>query len=363
MALMESIRKRFSHRLESHQIDEDYTTPSRSSSSVRDSTQPNNISNTINPNANNVDRSTNSFVYNVVDPYDPSEMVPSYETSQLLYEQQQTAPDRNGSIPNSSNISRTISRTNSFATITPLTQNQGPNANQSSNNGSHKNNTKNSLKMLGLKFLNARQHFMLACCRDISLIPCLIGLIQSWNRVFLNSGSMHNFVDDNLSLVAQETGNETLYLSMTSARLSEHFLTGVWCIVAGYLSFSVLDGLMIRWIVTYLTLAAIVRMLSMSTIMITIEQYLLSTFTADGYKYGLHIWILISCCLTLLYIGQNFVTLNLDLKGNTRARFFDFYNIAVFAVVPVGLASFITMIGLLRSLLILRLDIDQNGLP
>lgn len=359
---MESIRKRFSHRLESHQIDEDYTTPSRSSSSGRNSIQATNVSNANNLNADNVERPT-TFVYNVVDPYDPTEMVPSYETSQLLYEQQQRAPERNCSIPNSSNISRNISRSNSYATITPLAQNQGSNGNQAGTNGSHKNNTKNSLKMLGLKFLNARQHFMLACCRDISLIPCLIGLIQSWNRAFLSSGSMNGFIDDNLSLVAQETGNDTLFFSMTSARLSEHFLTGIWCIVAGYLSFYVLDGLMIRWIVTYLTLAAIVRMLSMSTIMITIEQYLLSTFTADGYKYGLHIWILISCCLTLLYIVQNFVTLNLDLKGNSRARFFDFYNIAVFAVVPVGLASFITMIGLLRSLLILRLDIDQSGLP
>ena len=152
----------------------------------------------------------------------------------------------------------------------------------------------------------------------------------------------------------------------------------------------------------------------MSTIMITCELYLVSTFSADGYKYGLHIWILISCILTFTYIVQNFVTLNLQLEhhntikqhqtqeplrggenevntdGNTlthrngvssnghistagrsnvknytqmRAkkprRFFDFYNIVVFAVVPVGLASFVTMIGILRSLLILRIDVDQ----
>lgn len=253
-----------------------------------------------------------------------------------------------------------------------------------------------SIKRLGLKFLNARQHFLLACCRDISLIPPLIGLYQSWKRIY------------------QDGDANGVPYKITTARGMEHFLTGVWCIVAAYLSYSILDSLLVRWIITYSTSAAIVRVLSMSTIMITCELYLVSTFSADGYKYDLHIWILISCILTFTYIVQNFVTLNLQLEhhntikqhqtqeplrggenevntdGNTlthrngvssnghistagrsnvknytqmRAkkprRFFDFYNIVVFAVVPVGLASFVTMIGLLRSLLILRIDVDQ----
>lgn len=198
-----------------------------------------------------------------------------------------------------------------------------------------------TLKSLGLKFLNARQHFLLAACRDVSLIPCLVGLFQSWWVLVLGTPQ------------AGSTG-------MTAARMSEHFLTGIWCIVAGYLLYSVLDGLMVRWIVTYSTSAAIVRMLSMLTILMAIEQYLVAAFSAKGYKYGLHTWILISCALTFLYIVQNFVTSNIDLKGKRRARFFDFYNIVVFAVVPVGMASFITMVGLLRALLILRLDIDQH---
>ncbi|KAF3984936.1 hypothetical protein FT663_04735 [Candidozyma haemuli var. vulneris] len=202
---------------------------------------------------------------------------------------------------------------------------------------------KRSLKNLGLKFLNARQHFLLAVCRDVSLIPCIMGLCESWWIVFIRS---EKFSSDSAGI--------------TTARGSEHFLEGIWCIVAGYLSYSVLDGLMVRWIVTYSTTGAIVRMLSMSTILVAIEQYLVSAFSAEGYQYGLHTWILISCALTLLYIVQNFVTSNIDLKGKRRARFFDFYNIVVFAVVPVGLASFITMIGLLRSLLILRLDIEEQ---
>lgn len=200
--------------------------------------------------------------------------------------------------------------------------------------------TSRLFKTVGLKFLSARQHFLLATCRDMSLIPCVVGLCRSW-WVLFDSG-------------APETANPVI----TTARLSEHFLTGLWCIVAGYLLFSVLDGLMVRWIVGYLITGAIVRMAAMSAILVAIEEYLVAAFSAEGFNYALHTWILISCALTVMFIVQNFITSNIDLKGKYRPRFFDFYKIAVFAVVPVGMASFITMIGLLRSLLILRLDID-----
>lgn len=356
MVLFESVRRRFSHRLESHQIEEDYS-PRQSRSHHRSTP-------TL---TENIRYESGGYSTPLVD-FDPSEDVPSYEASQLMYERLSSSihancephysndhsynPSLNNdpivtSISNSTNISRQSSVI--AGSNTDLSNNSnGINANGNSagsNSGTTRGGGPNrSIKHIGLKFLNARQHFALAFCRDLSLIPCLLGLFQSWKRVFYDEDIINS-------------------PSITSAKLPEHFLTGVWCMVAGYLSFSVLDGLMIRWIVTYLTSAAILRMLSMSTIIVTIEQYLLSTLTADGYKYVLHIWILISCCLTFVYIVQNFVTLNLDLKGKRRARFFDFYNIVVFAVVPVGLASFITMIGLLRSLLIVRIDVENSCLP
>lgn len=200
------------------------------------------------------------------------------------------------------------------------------------------------VKTVGLKFLSARQHFLLATCRDLSLIPCAVGLCRSWLLFFKSDGT------------------EALSAGITSAHVSEHFLTGIWCIVAGYLLFSVLDGLMVRWIVGYSITGAIVRMAAMSAILVAIEEYLLAALSAEGYNYALHTWILISCALTVLFIAQNFITSNIDLKGKYRPRFFDFYKIVVFAVVPVGMASFITMIGLLRSLSILRLDIDVQRL-
>ncbi|RLP67301.1 hypothetical protein L150_06103 [Candida albicans Ca529L] len=237
--------------------------------------------------------------------------------------------------------------------------NDNRNGNNSSN-GNASNSTlrggnikRSSIKQLGLKFLNARQHFLLASCRDVSLIPPLIGLIRSWRMIYSNDANNYN----------QALNGD----GVTLIRGSEHFLTGLWCIVAGYLSYSILDSLLVRWIMTYSTSAAIVRVLSMSTIIITIELYLINTTSAIT-DYGLHIWIFISCVLTFTYIVQNFVTSNLELinyyKRTTihkRARFFDFYNIVVFAVVPVGLASFVTMVGLLRSLLLLRIEIDSNN--
>lgn len=339
MAFMSSLRNRFESDLHSHQIDEDYTTPSRRSlqNNRRDITElPEIVAGDYDPQGNGGLGTPGSVAHShsLAEVFDPNEAVPSYETSQLLHERRLDLETPN-----------TPTRSNSIDDITSLAPPPPP------------QKPKLSLKQLGLKFLNARQHFALAFSRDVSLVPPMIGLFQLWKRVFFDN---HQVKIDTVNSIANNS--QHLQVSITSARLSEHFLTGVWCVVAGYLSFSVLDGLIIRWIVIYLTPAAIVRVLSMSAIMITAEQYLVSTFSADGYKYGLHIWILISCCLTITYGVQNFVTSNLDLKkgGRKRARFFDFYNIAVFAVVPVGLASFITMIGLLRSLLILRIDIDQS---
>lgn len=331
-----------------------------------------------------------------INQYDPYEEVPSYEASQRMHNQSANSNSNNHN-SSSSNIAHNNNNyiTEDVSHIAPTTHIYTPipslpipitssttgisygnsydalinnnnnnsstsNSNNDNRNGIASNFTlrggnikRSSIKQLGLKFLNARQHFLLASCRDVSLIPPLIGLIRSWRMIYSNDANNYN----------QALNGD----GVTLIRGSEHFLTGLWCIVAGYLSYSILDSLLVRWIMTYLTSAAIVRVLSMLTIIITIELYLINTTSAIT-DYGLHIWIFISCVLTFTYIVQNFVTSNLELinyyKRTTihkRARFFDFYNIVVFAVVPVGLASFVTMVGLLRSLLLLRIEIDSNN--
>ncbi|RCK66306.1 N-glycosylation protein EOS1 [Candida viswanathii] len=363
------LRSRFSNTLESHQIDEDYSesntaaTASATSLSNSNSGQltqqppsPVMVPPTLQQPTNPLDPSTaatNPTTTTNELPFDPYEVVPSYEASQRMHNQ--------GILTPIDDLTRPTQIYTPIPSL-PMPQSMAPQAVPMTESTSSTESTLNnliisssstrvnmmkrtSIKQLGLKFLNARQHFLLAFCRDVSLIPPVIGLVQSWRLSYYNDHALD--VLDN------------------SPRGCEYFLTGLWCIVSAYLSYSILDSLLVRWIVTYLTSAAIVRVLSMLTIIITIELFLVGAFSSDsGQKYGLHIWLLISCFLTFVYIVQNFVTSNLEItsrKGiRKKARFFDFYNIVVFAVVPVGLASFVTMIGLLRSLLLLRMDIDQK---
>lgn len=303
-----------------------------------------------------------------------------------------------------------------------------------------------SIKTLSLSHLTAKQHLLMALCRDVSLLPPITytfsSLRKAWRILFQNNVKLlhepqslkdamsfllqnyakHNAtVSNNLQAGSNLESSNLLLNTLTTARASEYMLCSLWCIVSLYLTYSILDSLMVRWIVKYSTLAAILRMFSMSLIIITLELLLLSSLSPKG-DYHLHTWILLSCLLTSAYIWQNYLTSNLNyvspndyeedcidcddddfnnrhkssdsitsisLTGShslgsppgsscttgararksrrrirksfqfTKKRTIDFYNITVFCVVPVGFASFITMIGLLRNLVIQRLDVEQ----
>lgn len=339
MGLRDSFRRRFDVPLESHQVEEDYSTAVRISNESHLPRSQSALTLSAMP---GVDRRVSLSV----PPLYPLEEVPSYEDSQL---QHSSGVQRAPAMP----VARHSYVAPPAMTLEPLLSlllqnlvaNVPPSPRRISQTEQHiQTERAQRIKQLGLKFLNARQHTALALCRDISLSTPLWGLFQLWKQVFFgHEGSLEAILNTSLTL----------------ARVLEHFLTGVWCIVSAFLTYAVIDGLLVRWIVTYSTSAAIVRVLLMLIMLIALELYLVSTFLAQGYTYGLHIWILISCALTLLYTVQNFITSNIDVKGKKRRRFFDFYKIVVFAVVPVGMALFITMIVLLRSLLILRIDIED----
>ncbi|KAG5361153.1 N-glycosylation protein [Yarrowia sp. C11] len=220
-------------------------------------------------------------------------------------------------------------------TPSPVVSRTSSSTNLASHNSHHP-----PLKILGLKFVNARLHFLLAVSRGLSVLPPFLGLY----RCLLDAWK-HRMGDEDSAI--------------SSTRSSESIMAGIWCIVAGYLAYAVLDGLMIRWIVTYSTPAAIVRMLSAATLNIVMVHAVHSLISSEQ-AYQLHIWILISCVLTLAYIIQNFVTSNLALEK--KARSVDLIQIAVFAVVPVGMASFLTMLGLIRCLTIVQWDIEAAGI-
>ncbi|KAG0662579.1 hypothetical protein C6P45_001089 [Maudiozyma exigua] len=328
-----------------------------------------------------------------------------------------------------------------------------------------------SIKTLSLNNLTAKQHMLMALCRDVSLLPPLYysftsmkkcfhiimmdspivklyepqsfreTLTRFWQTYMLNNNlttvveiiestttSSHNVATPTSETILNTVTPGSLVIeSLITARASEYIFCALWCLVALYLSYAILDSLMVRWIVKYSTVAAILRMFSMSLIFVSFELLLLNSLSPEN-NYFLHTWILISCILTCGYIWQSYLTSDLNyirrtddlitinkklsssdtpddtilvsnsindsdsqndldsdssdsnsnsiivgpkkkksskdkltsssFKFNTK-RTIDLYNITVFCVVPVGLASFITMVGLLRNLFIQRLDIEQ----
>lgn len=312
--------------------------------------------------------------------------------------------------------------------------------------------TYTSIKTLSLNHLTANQHLLMAICRDVSLLPPLFYLFTSlkkfwhisiqssikiyepqslketltlfWQNYMVNNRTNASASAATLTtktpIVAMEATDDNrdfaLLTALITARASEYLLCALWCIVSSYLSYAILDSLMVRWIVKYSTVAAILRMFSMSLILVTFELLLTSSLSPE-YDYFLHTWILISCVLTIAYIWQSYLTSDLNYvrrsreRSNTASsiedddqtsilhdcsdadddgdncdnsnisisnlnlthsrkkfikslnfttkRTINLYNITVFCVVPVGMASFITMIILLRNLFIQRLDVEQ----
>lgn len=248
---------------------------------------------------------------------------------------------------------------------------------------------KSRLKQYGLNRLSIKQHIIVTICRDIPIYFILkdfVVILSQWYRLIKNP-----------------------YSGVTTVRATEFFLASLWCLVSGLLSYTVLDGFMVRWMVIYEIQAAMVRILSMSLIIVMIFETVNYTFNNVDNEFCLAVWILSSCILTGIFIVQCFASNKLiiekreitsiellrarsgtnssselpDAEGGRDApdpaasgtgvgnsgitgfkkkytRKVDFYNLIVFAVVPIGVASFISTVGLVRLLLILRLDVGME---
>lgn len=247
---------------------------------------------------------------------------------------------------------------------------------------------RNRLKKYGLNRLNVRQHIIVTICRDVpiySILKNLIVILIQWYKLMKNP-----------------------YENVVSVRATEFFLAALWCLVSALLSYMILDGFMVRWMVIYAIQAVIIRILSMSLIIVMIIEIVHYTFNNNENSFCLTVWILISCILTIIFIVQCFMSNNLlmqekmkkletlsvemsrsraesqdqstnstnsrEVSGGSStstststniancgvARKIDYYNLVVFAVVPIGVASFISTVGLIRLLLILRLDVSME---
>ncbi|BFZ58030.1 hypothetical protein PYCC9005_005088 [Savitreella phatthalungensis] len=137
----------------------------------------------------------------------------------------------------------------------------------------------------------------------------------------------------------------------------------LWCCVASYLSFSVTDGLMLRWMFNYGPRACLVRLLTLDAFNYYITHFMIGT--AKRFNLLLPAWILISCLLTMAYIIQDWLTSHIarqrprrrlsgaersardepdhELEDEEHDRFVNLLEVCIFCVVPVGFASFVTM--------------------
>ncbi|KAK9456815.1 N-glycosylation protein-domain-containing protein [Dipodascopsis uninucleata] len=215
---------------------------------------------------------------------------------------------------------------NTSGSTTQHTQNMSRRSSLSDQNGpsSDPQNGKSApaVKLSKLEiFLGPRLNLLLAICKALSLPPSIYGIISCLLAAWTTSINPNSLVHP-----------------------IELLLATVWAVVAGYFAYVFIDGLMLRWLVTYSFSATILRLVSINTLMGALTRIILSLFANDPIFY-LPTWILISCILTAAYAIQSFVTSNIAIEP--RARRVDLYHIAVFAVVPVGLASFTTMIGLI----------------
>lgn len=130
-------------------------------------------------------------------------------------------------------------------------------------------------------------------------------------------------------------------------------MTAVYAGIASFLSYQVTDGLMLRWLVRYSRAGCAVRLLSFNALNIYLTSMVVQL--ARQYQNVLHAkqqlllpaWVLVACVLTIAYTIENWVTSNIRAAAAARhdhlRRQLNLYEVAVFGVAPVGMASFITM--------------------
>lgn len=130
----------------------------------------------------------------------------------------------------------------------------------------------------------------------------------------------------------------------------------IWCMASGYMAYLGLDGLIVRWVVTYSQIAAIVRMVACVLCNYLLIQSLARLGASD--TQALQIWVFITCILTVFYILQSFIASSMT--TGTKDRTLNLFHTAVYAVIPIGMASFFTMIGLIRTVMNLQHQLGRS---
>ncbi|GAO48987.1 hypothetical protein G7K_3148-t1 [Saitoella complicata NRRL Y-17804] len=229
-------------------------------------------------------------------------------------------------------------------------------------------------------------HIPLVAARSLSILPSVLGFLDALSTAYTNQ---YLTTDPHGG-----TGNVWKEFGDRECKIWELGAACMWCAVCGYLSFWFTDGLMLRWLIRYSPLATCIRLLSLSTINAAL------TYGIVWAEWGwvrrepsglLVAWIVEACVLTVAYTIQDWVTSDLSLPVAPRAqrsprtvrfkksdddapsgvekdkeeeggyRELDLVEVAVFAVVPVGMAGFVTMVLGLWEVHSIRAGWDVGG--
>ncbi|OLL26230.1 N-glycosylation protein eos1 [Neolecta irregularis DAH-3] len=103
------------------------------------------------------------------------------------------------------------------------------------------------------------------------------------------------------------------------------------------------NGMLDRWLVRYSPQATIIRLLSLTALNCVITNGITTTISSGYEEFLLPSWIGISCVLTVAYTIQDYITSNV-FREPDRKRQLNLKEVAVFGVVPVGFAGFLSLL-------------------
>ncbi|EMR10826.1 hypothetical protein PNEG_00972 [Pneumocystis murina B123] len=123
----------------------------------------------------------------------------------------------------------------------------------------------------------------------------------------------------------------------------EIWMASIWFIVCAFLFYKLTSGLLLRWHMKYSYPAILIRLMSLNLMNGCLTRLFVS-FSSNKIQ-QLFCAILMTCILACIYIIQNYVTSNFSQLGITKApKRLNLINIAIYVMVPIGFASFITML-------------------
>ncbi|CAG8765244.1 19937_t:CDS:2, partial [Dentiscutata erythropus] len=128
----------------------------------------------------------------------------------------------------------------------------------------------------------------------------------------------------------------------------DYWLGAMWCLLAGLWSYWLADGLMRRWLFYYEITSAIIRLISLQAINWVITAFVISNY---GHDEPVWTWVICSIVLAISNVIQWLFTSTAKhyKPGDPEASKMTLREILRYIILPLAIASFITMMCLLHQ--------------